>query len=253
MFPNKIKKDSVKKIKCELWTNINQTQLETLLDCFQKDEKFVNFIRLLEQQLGLDSSKVKERIIIEKYFYLLRFGIEENFSRIQLGILFSLFDRLHKAVCETIFGNLDETYNYINKLILAYSVHRPPHYIQIFTPIQANKVLQYLSSSYFKCFGAIKYAFTSEVYLQVKLEYKGLLTPLTPSNMRIEVKNDYGSIPEICFETKKEEESDERTYELRQIILSYLRSRLDKMRNQFSIQESNNKVNQRNLQKTKHK
>lgn len=232
-----------KKVQCQLWISINQSQLEILINSFKKDASFSIFLSLISNNLSLDPNKILDRILIEKYFYLLQYGLEENFSCLQINVIFSLFYRLHEAACSTAFENLDKTYDYVKRLIIAYTVHRPPYYIQLFTPAQANRTLEYLTATYFKCFSAIKYTFIYKIRLKMCLMHFGIIKSQSSNEMKMDIANPNIIFETLMYEAKNDmnEKGIDETTQLRDIIRFHLKYKLEKINSRYVIKETDHK------------
>ena len=77
----------------------------------------------------------KSRILIDKYFYLFKFSLENLFNKEQISCLLTIAKKTHDLAVDTSFGNLDETFDYFKKSLLIHAVHRPPFSLQLFTRI----------------------------------------------------------------------------------------------------------------------
>lgn len=230
------------KPKCELWSTVNQTELETLIHCLDQEppsNSYPQFTYLLSQQLGLDTNDIRDRLLADKYYYVVRFGhVEQGFSRQQVSALMSILRGVHRVAIDTVFGNLAETWDYFTELVLCYSVHRPPHSLALFTPQQSQAVVDYFLASYFKSFRAHKYAFTDSVCLDLQVAYNGLETPPKPDDNNIET-NEFMKTDEIkeenCDDLKTTETENQDA--LREFVKAHLIEKVNKLKTEIIGEE----------------
>ncbi len=133
-----IKLPEYRKPKLELWKFIPLNEMDMLLACLDSQEflnseenrhqskltEYKRFTNLLSQQLNLDQKSKKDMIIIDKYYYITKFCIANEFTKEQISCLLLIIKRLHEFAIETSFGNMDETFDYFQKQLVIYAVHR---------------------------------------------------------------------------------------------------------------------------------
>lgn len=267
-----IKLPENRKARVELWKYLKQTDLQKLLDLFEEkteedddddDEDFflttsidsgrgknvfLAFSSLVSKLLKLNASDARQAILIEKYYYLIRFARSKQFNVEQTSALVSIFTRTHDLACDTAFGNLDETFDYFKELVLVYAVHRPPFSISLFTPQQIQLVVQYFFDSYFKQFKLFKYVFTPEVVFDVQLKYNGL-KPTADDELNLALDVDALKESEFMKQTSERNEDvalqsqlanndeKENLVELRQFIKGYLDKKLDVVKDELMFDE----------------
>lgn len=284
------------KAKVHLWKYLNPNNLDSLLACFDIDDydefieqlspheqKLINnfselkynggkidrsdqfkiFSRLLSFILNLNFNDKKDRILIERYYYLIKFALSLSFSKEKISALIILSKHLHDIALETSFGNLDETFDYFKNLLLCYSVHRPPHSLKIFTPKEVDAIIDYVLKSYFNQFKLYKFIYTPALKLELKFDYKNLPKDVveTPkSSIKNEIQMD--NHEEITrAESKSELDENERektkspTHELKEFIKLYLNEKLEKMKSDLNgdsgtnSRSGSNSANDKNKQK----
>ncbi len=133
-----IKLPEYRKPKLELWAFISLNDLDTLLACLDSHEflksdrirhqlkltEYKRFTNLISQQLNLNQKSKKDLIIIDKYYYIAKFGIANDFTKEQISCIFLIMKRIHELAIETSFGNMDETFDYFKKQLVIHGVHR---------------------------------------------------------------------------------------------------------------------------------
>lgn len=133
---------------------------------------FSLFSRLLSKLLDLNLHNKKDVILIEMYYYLIKFCIRHEFTKEQMSALICIQKRIHDLNVETSFGNIDHAFDLFRNLLLVYSVHRPPFSLCIFNTKQIELISDYLINAYFKQYKFYKYVFTSAIRLDLKFKYR---------------------------------------------------------------------------------
>ncbi|RNA23739.1 coiled-coil domain-containing protein [Brachionus plicatilis] len=237
-----VKLPEFKQAKFELWQNLDQNQLQSLIGCFEESEFvkpkgsiYERFSALASKQVALDPKSKKDQILIDKYYYLIKFCLHREFSLVQISALWSLLIRTHRVACETAFGNLDQTFTYFKDALLCYAVHRPPFSLCLFQPSQIKEIIDYFFNSYFKQFKFYKYVFSTGITVDLNFSYTNQPEPvlseqneeqneLDDSMLRNESRllNDLTQI----FEENNEQEVDEPNAEVKQFVREYLNQHL---------------------------
>lgn len=131
-----VKLPEYRKPKLELWAFMSLNDIDSLLACFESSEfltsiehkkkqsQYKNFTELICQQLELSPDLKKDQILIDKYYYIVVFSLNNNFNKEQINCLLLIVKRTHELAIETSFGNLDEAFDYFKKLLVLNSVHR---------------------------------------------------------------------------------------------------------------------------------
>jgi len=254
------------KAKVELWRYLNPNNMDTLLACFEiddwdeflkslnqneaksvrginghkvessdKDQQYNIFSRLISTQLNLDLKNRKDVILIDKYYYLIKFGLANSFNKVQINALISIIKRTHELAIETSFGNLDQTFEFFKNLLIAYCVHEPPHSLSVFSPKQIELVVDYFVNSYFKSFKFYKYVFAPAIYLDINFDYTNI-PKIEKSDETFASKSEPNLNQQTLNESREElEETKEETPtqendELKEFVKSFLIQKLDKMK-----------------------
>ena len=244
-----IKLPEYRKAKLELWKFLNLNELKALLGCFESQEhgqktEYKRFKALLTQQLQLNEADKKDQILMDKYYYLVKYGLANGFNQEQISCLLSIIKRTHELAVETSFGNLDETYDYFKSLLLVNAVHRPPYSLHLFNIKQVEQISEYMFDTYFKLFKCYKYVFSSAVRLDLKFKYSHL--PHGAGDDLVEVSQ-VGSkefmSEDLCTsapaQSGDEAKSDtqaahQEQAELKEFIRNYLGDKLNKMKQELA-------------------
>lgn len=267
--------------RIDLWKHIDANNLNALLSCFQPvdsgksaaaaelgrsisplsdkrpktkspsrraqslldHDQYKLFAGLVSKLFSLKAANKRDQILVDNYYYLFKFAIAQDFSAVQISSLLSLMIRTHELAMETAFGNLDETFDCFRKILLGYSVHRPPFSLAIFTAKEAEKIVAYFFNTYFKQFKLFKYIYTPAVALNLQFKYTNLPPPPPPA------------VDLTGVDAAKSESADELADsaasttvngqlvdsasnvagrdELREFIRQYLNQRVDKMKSEL--------------------
>ena len=270
-----IKLPEYRKAKVELWRYLNPNNMDTLIACFEiddwdeflaslnqsearsmheltrqranasKDLQYQIFCRLISTQLNLDLNKATDMILIDKYYYLIKFSLANAYNKVQINALISIIKRTHELAIETSFGNLDETFDFFKNLLIAYCVHEPPHSLNVFTAKQIEAVIEYFVNSYFKSFKFYKYVFSPAVLLDINFSYTNMPANVVPDLVvdTLHPEDHAGKDHKMFLESKIEEEEEEEPAEgqqrqmrqengeLKEFVKSFLVEKLGRMKN----------------------
>lgn len=267
-----IKLPEYKQAKIELFRLLNLNDLNVLLSCFSTgtatnnsefeheqpvlkpptslggadspQTEYKPFCRLIAQQLKLDLNNKRHKIIIDKYYYLIKFSLDHAFNREQISCLLTILKHTHDLACDTSFGNLEETFDYFKNSLLIHAVHRPPFSLQLFNTKQIVSIFDYVFNAYFKQFKFYKYVFSDAIKLNVKFQYTNkvetrseTMDKMSELNLESEaatLKMDENELVEQeATAAQKAKEAQEKN-ELREFIRSYLGNQLDKMKKEIT-------------------
>ncbi len=268
-----IKLPEYRKPKLELWAFMPLNDLEVLLSVFDSTEfmkskdsnrttEYKKFKSLIARQLNLKENSKQDQILIDKYYYIIRFGIENNFSTEQINSLLLVVKRTHELAMETSFGNLDETFDYFKRLVVMHSVHRPPYSVSVFSLQEVDLIIAYVFDIYFKQFKFYKYVFSQAVRLDVKLKYSNLPedkpdiieTSIVNNDFLAELESENKTIDSHGQSTAREDidtKVNEGQHELKEFIRNYLSDKLKKMKDELSNELTPSKTNDKNPTKKK--
>jgi hypothetical protein len=264
-----IKLPEYRQAKTELFKLLNLNDLNVLLSCFdsgdaakshfeneqpslkvkptngERQSEYKPFCRLISHQLKLDLNDKRNKIIIDKYYYLIKFSLENLFNREQISCLLTILKHTHDLACDTSFGNLEETFDYFKNSLLIHAVHRPPFSLQLFNTKQLELVFDYIFNSYFKQFKFYKYVFSDAIKLNVKFQYTNkteIAQEATDrlSELNLESERDANikmdepdQAEQEAVAAQKAKETQEKN-ELREFIRNYLGNQLDKMKKEIT-------------------
>lgn len=250
-----IKLPEYRKPKLELWAFMPLNDLEVLISVFDTNEfmssansktsEYKKFKALAAHQLNFKENCKQDQILIDKYYYIIRFGIDSNFSTEQINSLLLIVKRTHELAIETSFGNLDETFDYFKKLMVMHSVHRPPYSVKVYSLDQVDQIIAYVFDIYFKQFKFYKFVFSLAVRLDLKLKYSNLPEEQPEAVETSIVQQDF--MAELTSENKTSDAHSQSTaredvdpkvkegqHELKEFIRSYLSDKLKKMKDELS-------------------
>ncbi|XP_074641739.1 cilia- and flagella-associated protein 119-like [Tubulanus polymorphus] len=186
-------------------------------------------------------SNLKSDILLDLYFYTLKFSRDNDFSKEQTSAFFSMIKRTHEICTETPFANVDQCFSHFREMLLCHSVKRPPYSIDLYSAEEVKKITEYVINTYFRHYKMYKYVFTPLVRLDLSIQYTGM--PVTPPSSEVGDQDAEQNVEEQPEETTVEveessekpdetEESDEpnAAKELRAMIKSHLEDEIKKLR-----------------------
>ncbi|KAM8962418.1 cilia- and flagella-associated protein 119 [Pelodytes ibericus] len=144
------------------------------LDVLQQISSVEEFHRTVSGILCVGSSVSESRVsvLLDLYYYTMRFCRDSEFSREQTSCLFSIVKETHATCLDTPLGNADVCYKYFKELLLCHAIHRPPYSLKLFTPEQIQCISHYFLNTYFRHFKLYKYVFTPQVQLDLSIVYE---------------------------------------------------------------------------------
>ncbi|KAM4606837.1 cilia- and flagella-associated protein 119 [Discoglossus pictus] len=188
-----------------LWRDLSMHDLEILERTESTEELRRALSRMLYLEGGLSQPRVS--VLLDFYYYILRFCQDCGFSKEQTSSLVSIMRETHAACLDTPLDNAVRCYEYFKELLLCHSVHRPPFSVDLFSPQQVLLISDYFLKTYFRHFKLYKYVFTPQVLLDLSISYEGISQP--------EVKTEIEEVsrkPEVDTEVAaKEVEKEERS------------------------------------------
>ena len=235
-----------KKAKVELWKYLSPTDIEQLLKSFQntddvlKNRDYENCKQVISEKFRLNpTSDRRDTILVDKYYFLIKFCSKHEFNREQTSALIYTLTKLHELMKSTAYGNIDQCYVYLKQMIILYSVYRPPYSLKLFEPEEAKLVLDYFVNTYLKHFKLYKLIFTPAIKLDLKFKYSN-----KSENDDSEQQNEkhveeaqqhqqrLESVEEI--ENKRDgslsKEEDKATVDLKEFIKEYLTKKIEKVK-----------------------
>lgn len=234
------------------------------------NEQYKIFARLISIQMNLNLKDKKDSILIDKYFYLIKFALGNGFGKEQIGALITIIKRTHDVACETSFGNLEQTFDYFKNLLLVYCVHRPPFSLNIFTPKQAQLTIDYVYNSYFKSFKFYKYVYSPALFLDLSMSYTNLETSETntkqseiikpESRLMINSDETMQTLDEQVDELENSEQQKRKVERdvLADFVRNYVQNKLNKLQTDLeqeikanNTEEANKQTNKQTKQRTK--
>ncbi|KAJ3168533.1 hypothetical protein HDU88_001423 [Geranomyces variabilis] len=112
----------------------------------------------------------RSAILMDFYFYALRFAKTQNLSPEQASIFFSMIKATHERAAASPFIHLEADYQHFKDTLLRHSVHRPPFSQKVFSLAQVRAIDEYAVNTYFRHYLMYKYAFTNKLRLNLKLD-----------------------------------------------------------------------------------
>ncbi|KAM4689881.1 cilia- and flagella-associated protein 119, partial [Rhinophrynus dorsalis] len=149
-----------RKSKICLWRDLTMQDIAIL----ERAESGEHLHRRLSQILSLEygGSDPRISVLLDLYYYTIRFCLDSGFSKEQTSCLFSILKETHAACVGSPLSTVDLCYSYFNELLLDHSVHRPPFSASVFSQQQLEKISHYVLETYFRHFKLYKYVFTPQ-------------------------------------------------------------------------------------------
>lgn len=139
-------------------------------------------IKYLANTFNVGEESDKSAIILDFYYYNLKFCKDQKFTPEKSSALFSILRQLHEKCIASPFIKLEEDYSYFKKLLMQHSVDRPPYSQRIFSFADVTAITGYVTNTYFRHYSMYKYAFTKKPKLDILME-----APAEPSEPSVEV------------------------------------------------------------------
>ncbi|TPX45562.1 hypothetical protein SeMB42_g00660 [Synchytrium endobioticum] len=130
-------------------------------------ESAVKYLSIL---CGMDRDSEKDSILLDLYYYTLKFAKDKAFSAEQASALFSIVKATHQSCTATPFIQMDKDYANFRKLVVQHSVQRPPFSLKIFSLGDMKAVTEYVTNTYFRHYMLYKYAFSKRMRLDFAVE-----------------------------------------------------------------------------------
>lgn len=241
----------VKKASIEIWQYFNSNELETLLTCFDNDDDDDNkqneyelFTQYICHKFNYNSKQKSNLIMIDLFYYLIKFALKQNFSKLQINVLIYAILKTHELALSTAYGNIDECFTYLKDMMILYSVNRPPFSLKLFEPNQIKICLEYFFNTYFRHFKLYKLVFTPTIKLDVKFKYsnnniindeeESKEVNINEQNVDDKQENEEESKEEI-FEINNEKDikQNELDNELKLFIRNYLNGKVTQVKNEL--------------------
>ncbi|CAH8833324.1 unnamed protein product [Trichobilharzia szidati] len=114
-----------------------------------------------------------ERISLELTNQAVNFAKTEDFNFSQLCGLVSVINRILKEISSSPHENIHSILNTTDKMMLSYSIQRPPHYIELFSISNSIKSVDFFVDVLFKHWKLYKFALAPTARLVPLLIYDG--------------------------------------------------------------------------------
>jgi len=165
------------KAKVCIWKDLTVADMDRLDNAANNADKVR---QLLCEIMHLEDPNMnpKHAVLLDLYFYTLRYARQQEFSKEQTSAYFSIVKNTHAVCTETPFGNVQQCFNYFRETLLCHAVKRPPFSTDLFTPIQVKNIMEHIINTYFRHYKLYKYVFTPLVRLDLSMSYAGM--PPTP-------------------------------------------------------------------------
>jgi len=219
IFPAKDYAPKKHKAKIIVWSDLTYQNMSIL----DKTQSIDGIKKVLAEIFTLDNYRdnLKLGIVMDLYFNTIMFARKLSFTPEKTSTFFSIVKKTFETCTETPFDNFDLTFTYFKDLVLAHSVNRPPWTIEIFTPMDAKDITEYVVKTFFRCYKMYKYAFTPIVKLDLTLKYNNM--PPTPPQSESSIV-----VPDVdnheSGEDQEEDDEDRLTAkeQLRSIVKGFL-------------------------------
>jgi hypothetical protein len=244
-----------KQSKIELWKYLSPNDIEQLLKSFKNTEEVIKN-RDYEHCKILFQSKFKlgwtrqDFILIDKYYFLIKFCAQNDFNKEQISALIFTLTKLHELMKSTAYGNLEQCYQYVKQMIILYSVHHPPFSLKLFSPEEAKLVLDYFVNTYLKHFKLYKLVYTPAIKLDLKFKYSNLIEEEKQSEIDRHSQISRNQQNEENIEEMKEEEGEEKSHkivDLKEFVKHYLTQKVDKVKENITneMKEQDSELNKK--------
>ena len=140
-----------------LWADVSPEDLARLdgaVDEAATKAVLADVLRVLDGE-----NPLRAQVLLEFYANNLAFARERGFSAEKTSTFFSIMKRNHDEMVEA-FLPQQKSWEYLQALVLAHAVQRPPYSVGIFQLSEVRDITQYALDSYYRNFALYRYAFT---------------------------------------------------------------------------------------------
>ncbi|TPX62028.1 hypothetical protein SpCBS45565_g07101 [Spizellomyces sp. 'palustris'] len=127
-------------------------------------------LRYLASIVEIGDDPQRGAILLDFYYYNLRFAKDQHFSPEQASAFFSIMKTTHDKAMASPFINLDKDYTFFKDVLLHHSVHRPPYSQKVFSLAEVKAITEYAVNTYFRHYLMYKYAFTKKLRLELSFD-----------------------------------------------------------------------------------
>jgi hypothetical protein len=227
-----IQRPQCHKAKISVWADLSVTDM----DCLDQVTTTEGMRSELAQIFHLEDYCENKRnsILLDLYFYAVKFARDNFFSREQTSAFFSIIKRTHEVCIETPYGNFEQCFYYFKEMVLCHAIRRPPFSIDLFTADDVRMIMEYGINTYFRNFKLYKFIYTPQVLLDLTMVYKGMPpSPRPPTVLEEDIAQ-----PSVCETTAPEAvvteplkmEDSEGASELKRLIRQHLTDEMKQLR-----------------------
>ena len=173
-----------------VWKNLSREEITQILKIGRDISLGLLDQTYLKSYIGrvfqiISSKSKKDIILLDLYYYVIRYSLDQDYSPEQISVLMSIFQQIYYLTISTPFDNKPEVKAFLNQLLMVHSISHKPFSIALFSITQNIDIFKYFSLTYFAHFDMYKYIFTSKPVLELVL-----LNITTPQNLaNIETKD----------------------------------------------------------------
>ncbi|KAJ3180946.1 hypothetical protein HDU87_001594 [Geranomyces variabilis] len=149
------------------WKHLSMQQVYDFYSISPAEEALRYLVSILDDR---NDDAQRSAILMDFYFYALRFAKTQNLSPEQASIFFSMIKATHERAAASPFIHLEADYQHFKDTLLRHSVHRPPFSQKVFSLAQVRAIDEYAVNTYFRHYLMYKYAFTNKLRLNLKLD-----------------------------------------------------------------------------------
>ncbi|CAH8456574.1 unnamed protein product [Schistosoma mattheei] len=137
--------------------------LENSLNAFESEE--------ILQALAVAGLLSQEKLYLELTNEAVNFARKEKFSFSQLCALVSIINRVLKELSNSPYDDIQNVLDVSDKIMMSYSIQRPPHCIELFSIADSLKCVEFLVDSLFRHWRLYKFALAPTARLLPQLIY----------------------------------------------------------------------------------
>ncbi|KAJ3017012.1 hypothetical protein HKX48_003765 [Thoreauomyces humboldtii] len=147
--------------------HISMQQVYDFYSIGPPDEALGYLSSILEEQ---KDDPQRSAILMDFYFYTLRFAKSNSLSPEQASVFFSIMKTTHERAAASPFIHLEKDYKVFKDMLLRHAIHRPPFSQKIFSLAEVKAIDEYAVNTYFRHYLMYKYAFTKKLRLNLNLD-----------------------------------------------------------------------------------
>ncbi|KXS19762.1 hypothetical protein M427DRAFT_504729 [Gonapodya prolifera JEL478] len=146
-----------------VWNDLSLSQINDFCGISNNHDA----LKFVGAELNIPAESERNLILLEFYFYILKFSQQNDFTPEQSSTFFSIMKKTHERCVSTRYVDLGHDFAHFKELVVKHSIHRPPYSVKVFSPRQIKVITEFATNTYFKHYSLYSYVFTKKVKLDL--------------------------------------------------------------------------------------